>query len=373
MNLDRRTARGEAGQDRCFDDDGLDDDRGTPRMTSTRAEPPHPASGDGPGTAIVRRPARPVQRRSPPPRSGAVGRTWWVAGNGDIEIVAGRRPRAVAVLAPAPSTPSVRRWGHSVGAGLAAAAAVVGLGLLVAVAEPPTPTVAAGAAQAPGGLPPVAPSVPAMDFVVPVLPAVPQVPAGFADPGYPVLSVPAPGPPAAVPVPLFTTRTDTAGATTAGAEGGRQTDLTQTRSAATTTPATPTTTTPSTLPTPPVRAQLPGPTGIETLVPAGPAGGEFPDVLAGTGLGLWSGGTGEPAVLVLGAEHAAKAALRAPGPPGGRWVVVQHGDGSDRLYLLGDPVVVPRAGAVDLLAASTAALVLVVSVDGGDVTLLEAR
>lgn len=388
-----------------------------------------PTPTGGPGTEIVRRPVWPVQTWSPPRRPPAVGRTWYVAGNGDIEVVAGRRLgpvgplaphrvltrrvvwftrrrgcRPVAVLAAGAGRPSGGRWGHTVVAGLSAAVAIVGLGLLIATAEPsPTTAVAAGAADAPADELFVVPSAPAVDFVVPVLPAdLPQLPAGPVDAGltYPGLVPPVVPPPAApVPVapgpvaPLLPT-TSTAGATTtARADGGAgsggtggtggtgQTGGTEgTEGADTGSTPTPNPTPVPTCPAPAqpgplVKALLPGPLQIETLVPAGPAiGRPFPDALPGVCLGLWTGGTGKPAVLVLGDRHAARETLLDADPPGGRSILVEHKDRSTRSYLLGDPLVsLSLDEAADLLTTTTAALVLVVSFNDDDtVTLVEA-
>lgn len=370
---------------------------------------PGPASTGAPGTEIVRRPVTPLRRWAPPPRRAAARRTWAVGRNGAIELVEGLWAWPVAVPAPGPPTgqlirarrrrvrrpvaeltagpvtgPGRRGTGRAF-AGLAAAMVTVGLGLLVAAATGPSPapTVAAGTSDAPIEELQIVPPGPATDFVYPIIPAVPpQMPVGLVDPGlvdgglaYPGL-VPPPVPPPPPPVPTATTTPATV-PTTAGAEGRGDTGAAPLQGSATPKPTQSSTATPTSAvppaPSPPDRVQLPGSPGIETLVPVGPADGDLPDALPGAGVGLWSGGTGEAAVLVLGADHPAVAALRAPGPPAGRWIVVEHEDGSTRGYLLDEHVVLPRDEAVALLSDNSAPLVIVVAVADDMVTLVEAR
>ncbi|MHA6795050.1 hypothetical protein ACVGVM_16275 [Pseudonocardia bannensis] len=122
---------------------------------------------------------------------------------------------------------------------------------------------------------------------------------------------------------------------------------------------------------PPSAAEVLG-LGREALVPVGKPDGDLPEAFVGTGLGLWTGGTGTPVVLVLGTEHKAGAVLAVRGREASRPLVLFYGDNRYHDHVLGDPHVLTRAEAVDLLAATRAPVVLLLGLTADTVTVVEA-
>lgn len=363
------------------------------------------AEAPAPGAEVALRPLSPVAARAP--ASCRLDRTWLVSWDGEVEVVAGRWPPPAANVTGRVVHPPGRRGPHiaaaigprvapqvgrrrSAFAGLGVVAGIVGLGLVVGLTGQPTASAVDSwaAADTQPAAPAALPAGPAAEFVYPVLPApggVPPVPAGPVDLGLAYLGPGLVVPPAvAVPaVPLFTTPPTAVssvgpGAVLGGGSAGGA-DAGGVASGQSTTPSTST----GAGPTPVVAA--PGPVAVqvqgqrvERLVPVGSRDGTLPEVLLGRGVGLWSGGTGDPVVVVLGAEHAAVADLTAPGA--GRRITVVLGDGEIGEYGLSAsaaepdaaPVPLTRTEAVALLARIEAPLVLFVRIGEAAVTLMEA-
>lgn len=361
-------------------------------------------------------PCRPPRSRRPP--VPAPRRVWWVGADG--ETVAGpaplgrrmhsavlvTRPRSrLAALSPSALLPTTLlpavRWPEAlprhqrapVAAGLATVVVLVGLGVagVLGAAGP------VGADRAAGAGPETVAPLPTLEFTYPpsdpaqfLVPAIPLDP-GLAIPVEPVPVEPVPVEPIPVePIPVEPIPVepipggDVPGDGVPGGElpggevpgdgnpGGETPDDRE-----------PDGQVPDDLTEdigPPLAAALLG--RFELLAPVG--GVDRPDPLTGPGLGLWSGGTGGPTVLVLGSEHEARAFLAtdpatpapaatsttpttaappaaAAPPPPARTLFLFHPKMRYGGYVLGPPR--PLQPTEDLgaaLSASTAPVVLVV-------------
>jgi hypothetical protein len=96
-------------------------------------------------------------------------------------------------------------------------------------------------------------------------------------------------------------------------------------------------------------------------------------VLPGPGLGLWTGGTGSPALLLLGTEHVSLATVTAPPDQGDRLIFVVQRDGLVRSHVLGRARPLARPDAVRLLATTRAPVVLMLAMTEDTVTVVEAQ